>query len=115
MVELELPYPPSVNHYLQKTKKGVYVKPEVQAFWWQVKCACVGKPKFSGKVAMTVDVWFPDHRKRDLGNLDKCIMDGLVKAGVITDDTWQILADIHWRAMGVLKGGKVVVSIKELE
>lgn len=114
--EIVLPYPPSVNHYLARNQRGgVRVKPEVKAFYWQVLVACRGKPKFSGKVAMDVSVWFPDNRQRDLGNLDKCLMDALIKAGVIVDDAWQWLPDVHWRAIGVEKGGKVVVKIWEVE
>lgn len=114
VVEITLPYPPSVNHYLSRNQRGgVRVKPEVKSFYWQVFLACQGKAKFGGRVAIEVDVWFPDNRKRDLGNLDKCLLDALVNAGVIMDDAWQMLPDVHWRAKGIIKGGQVVVKIKE--
>lgn len=47
-------------------------------------------------------------------SVDKCLMDALIKAGVIVDDAWQWLPDVHWRAMGMEKGGKVVVKIWEV-
>lgn len=116
MVEFELPYPLSVNHYLARNARGgVRLTDKARAYQWQVLMACRNKPKFSDMVAIEIDVWFPDKRRRDLGNLDKCLIDALVKAKIITDDCWELLPDLHWRAKGIKKGGRVRVRIREID
>ena len=40
-----------------------------------------------GRVAITVSLVPPDNRARDAGNTDKAVMDVLVKAGIIEDDS----------------------------
>lgn len=43
--------------------------------------------KFGGEVAVYVHLVAPDRRGRDAGNNDKAVLDILVKAGVIVDDS----------------------------
>lgn len=43
--------------------------------------------KFDGEVAVYVRLVAPDRRGRDAGNCDKAVLDILVKAGVIVDDS----------------------------
>ena len=65
---------------------------------------------------LIVKVYTPDRRKRDIGNLDKCLADALQHAGLFADDYYiddaqYIRArDTEGRII-VLKGGRVVVSI----
>ena len=58
----------------------------------------------------------PDNRKRDLGNLDKCLLDALTKAGVWTDDS--LVDDQRFRrarnedgSLHVVNDGLVIVEI----
>jgi crossover junction endodeoxyribonuclease RusA len=62
---------------------------------------------------MSVAVFAPDRRKRDLDNLGKCTCDFLTHAGLYADDS-----QIDWlefRRMSVQPGaGRVIVTIEEI-
>lgn len=61
---------------------------------------------------MVVEAFMPDKRMRDLDNLFKSLLDALVKAGVLVDDS--VIDDLRIVRKCVVNGGKVLVSIKEL-
>jgi len=44
-------------------------------------------PRFAGPVAVKLTVTAPDARPRDIDNYSKCILDSLVDAGVLIDDS----------------------------
>lgn len=46
---------------------------------------------FSERVQITYMFFVQDHRRRDIDNMIASINDALVKAGVLTDDSWQCL------------------------
>lgn len=113
MVELILPYPPTVNHYWKHTKSGRhYVTPKGKAF--QLEVWKIGKQfdRLFGAVSVQVDVYLPDKRRRDIDNLLKALLDGLTASGVIEDDS--LIADLRIRKVGFVPKGKVVVRIEEL-
>jgi crossover junction endodeoxyribonuclease RusA len=128
MIELELPYPPSVNHYktvgcvlttntgklYQKridTKETKRFYSEVWIKWTQAK-ALDGLKSLSG-CAISVEVYLhsPDNRKRDIDNPCKVLLDSLQKAGVYDDDN-QICRLLVQR-MDIIPKGKVFVRIAE--
>lgn len=43
--------------------------------------------KFSGAVSLFLDCYPPDRRRRDIDNILKCLLDSLVNAGVMEDDS----------------------------
>ena len=47
----------------------------------------------AGKVAVWIEFYPPDNRKRDMDNQFKCLLDSLVKAGCIEDDSH--IVEIH--------------------
>ncbi|MCK3654244.1 hypothetical protein A4G19_13080 [Pasteurellaceae bacterium Macca] len=113
-VEIELPYPPSVNHYWKHTKQGRhYISPKGKAYQSQVFVACLGHLPFQKPVAISVDVYLPDNRKRDLDNLWKVLLDSLVNAQIVADDCWQYLPKLSIEAKGIEKGGRIVVRMEE--
>lgn len=52
---------------------------------------------------VTMGIWQPDHRRRDLDNQATAILDALVKAEVLPDDDAEHVQDLHVVAMGVDK------------
>jgi len=87
---LELPYPPTVNT-MYATVNGRRVK-SAKARAYQATIMgilSISKvPDFkSHKLSVTVWVYPPDRRKRDLSNLDKALMDSLVAGGLFDDDS----------------------------
>ena len=67
---------------------------------------------FKKPVSVKVQVWFPDKRKRDLDNLWKVLLDSLVNTEIVEDDCWQYMPKQSIEAMGIEKGGKLVVRIR---
>jgi len=61
---------------------------------------------------MTIDVYPPDKRKRDLDNICKNLLDSLQKAQIYPDDNQIDLLIIQRKE--VVKGGKLHVSISTI-
>lgn len=130
MLELELPWPPSVNHYkkvgrIRRTKEGKLFQPRVntlqttnfyKAVWEK---ACEIDPQERIKFArsdtimleMYVELYPPDKRRRDVDNGLKVLLDSFMHAGLIKDDS-QIARLIVWRK-GIIGSGKVLVRLRE--
>lgn len=113
MVTLELPYPPTVNHYWKHTKNGIhYVTAKGKAYQQAVSWLTKNAKKFKGRVELKIDIYPPDNRKRDIDNIFKALLDGLTKSGVIADDSlvYKLVAE----KFAPVQDGKVVVIIKEI-
>lgn len=105
-IELELPFPPSVNHYKKvgaiiKTKTGKLYQQrvntnETKTFYYQVyiiakqmvpaswkEMALCQKARFR----FDVSLYPPNHYRYDVDNCLKTLLDGIVKAHVIYDDS----------------------------
>ena len=109
---IELPYPPSVNHYWKsgRDRSGRpmrYLSTAAKDFKRAVSMLCGRKQAFSGRVGVRVLVWPPDRRTRDLDNLLKGLLDSITGAGVILDDCQ--IDEIHMMRESVRKGGAVQV------
>lgn len=90
MVEILLPWPPSVNHYWRHGKNGHYISSEGRAYREQVNYLCSlvrGKFEPLDRLQVTIEAYPPDRRKRDLDNLLKSLLDSLQHAGVYADDS----------------------------
>lgn len=78
-----LPYPPSTNNlYLTAGRRRVK-SPEARAYaehveLWGLLRAVYGTPE--PPYALTIELWAPDARRRDVDNAAKVIQDGIVKA-----------------------------------
>lgn len=114
MLELELPYPPSVNHYWRHYRGRTVISRNGLRFRDQVRAILTGmgvKP-LAGKLAVRIEVFPPDRRRRDLDNLLKALGDALEHGGAFHDDS-QIVWLLIEKATVAAESGKVVVRIRE--
>ena len=114
MIKKELPYPPSINHYYARQKNGaVYINQKGKSYRVAVKHNLHLTKPVEGKVKLHVDVFPPDNRKRDLDNINKCLLDALQCSGIIKDDY-----DIDYLSMRrceTIKGGKVIIHLEQIK
>lgn len=109
---VELPWPPSVNHYWRpgrdrRGRPARYLTTAARDYKAIVCALCGRKSAFSGRVSVRVLAYPPDRRTRDLDNLLKSLFDSISGAGVIVDDCQ--IDEIHVRRESVHKGGMVKV------
>jgi crossover junction endodeoxyribonuclease RusA len=86
-----LPWPPSMNHYWRRVGPRTLISREGRTFRTNV-CALLGgggprRPPAGGRVALAMDAFPPDRRRRDLDNLLKPTLDALQHGGVYEDDS----------------------------
>jgi crossover junction endodeoxyribonuclease RusA len=113
MIELQLPYPPSVNQYYRKFRNVMVISDRGRKFRSDVQ-AVVGKARtMDGRLSVEIEVYPPDKRKRDIDNVCKATLDALAKAGVYRDDE-QIDMLLITRQQ-VQKNGCLKVKIKEVK
>lgn len=117
MIELKLPWPPSVNRYWRHPTRGPLAgrhlisedgrayRAEVMARVLQARVQAL-QP---GRLAVTICAFPPDRRKRDLDNLLKSLLDSLVHARVIADDG--LIDRLSIERMEVSSPGYVFVTI----
>lgn len=107
----ELPYPPTVNHYWKHAAGRHYISAKGRDYRNHVCLLARTLPKnISSRIAITIDAYMPDRRKRDLDNLPKAVFDSLVHAGVIVDDSQ--IDDMRITRSGL--GGYIKLTITEL-
>ena len=117
MTILELPWPPSVNHYWRFGRGHFHISAEGRAYKMQVAgvIAQAGVRPLEGNVRVTLDAWPPDRRKRDLDNLQKSTLDSLAvrngSYGLYFDDSQikRLEATMHDFDPG--RAGRVEISI----
>ncbi len=113
-LRFELPFPPSINHYWRRVGTRTLISRAGRAFR---VCVCSllaaqGIEPLGGPLAVQIDVYPPDHRRRDIDNLQKALLDALQHAGAYHDDSQIISLSITKR--GPTPGGKTVVRIQKL-
>ena len=89
MLILDLPLPPSVNHYWGQhghrryvSKAGVAFKQQVAEYVIDYRVPKLG----TARLAMTVVLFPKDRRKQDIDNRIKALWDALADAGVFDND-----------------------------
>lgn len=120
VIELRLPFPPSVNAMWRTPRSGPLAGRTMlsedgrryrRAVADAVRLARAGS-QLRQRLAVTIEARMPDRRKRDLDNLPKAVLDGLTHAGVWLDDGQ--IDDLRvWRSERM--GGCVVVTIRVIE
>jgi len=118
-VKLNLPWPPSVNHYYRRVGPRTLISREGREYRRAI-CGLLApgggsgirKPPAGGRIALAMDAFPPDRRRRDLDNLLKCTQDSLAHAGVFEDDSQIDLLAV--RRCDPVRGGTLVIRIAEM-
>jgi crossover junction endodeoxyribonuclease RusA len=109
---LTLPYPPTVNHYYGRGRRGnLFIGTAGKAYRVAVGRAAylLGATKLVGRIGLHVIACPPDRRRRDLGNLDKCLSDALEHVGLFDDD--EQIDDLRYERGERTPGGKLIVKL----
>lgn len=109
LFELTLPYPPSINSYYGRTRSGhVYIKEKGLNYRKFVVDNFKTSQTLDCKLQLEVFLFPPDHRKRDLDNILKCLLDSFTHAGIYKDDSQIDILIV--RRKEVVKNGSCIVS-----
>lgn len=111
MTTITLPWPPSVNHYWRTWRGRMLISRQGRAYRKRVGALlrAAGVTPQAGPLAVHVELYPPDRRKRDVDNPLKSLNDALQAGGAFHDDA-QIVWLLVEKAESV-PGGKVVVRI----
>jgi crossover junction endodeoxyribonuclease RusA len=113
MIELTLPWPPSVNRYWRTFQGRMIISAEGRAYRKAVADQVLiqrGAKHYDGKMKVEIEAWRPDNRRRDLDNLLKAALDGCTHAGVWEDDSNIVDLHIYWAEH---IGGMLKVKVSE--
>jgi crossover junction endodeoxyribonuclease RusA len=106
-----------VNHIWRRVGERTVISREGRRYRRDV-CAALAAmsgrrtARMEGRLAVSVTVCPPDHRRRDLDNVQKALLDALAKGGVYRDDSQ--IDRLEVERGPVTPGGKVLVEIREI-
>jgi crossover junction endodeoxyribonuclease RusA len=89
VIELNLPYPPSINHYFSYYQGRPVLSKDARAYRHQIRRIAIarGIKPLMGKLAVRIEIAPPDDRRRDCDNVQKAVLDALQHAGLFWDDS----------------------------
>jgi crossover junction endodeoxyribonuclease RusA len=114
MIEFQLPYPPSVNHYWRRVGARTLISRGGRAFR-QAVCSILaahGVRPLAGPLQLEVVVFPPDRRRRDIDNVQKALLDALQHGGAYADDSQIVRLSIEKGQP--IDGGLTVVRIHKV-
>lgn len=114
VLRIELPYPPSVNHYYVHTANGVMLSTRGKRYRRDVVLLCNRYRERCTKdmrLCVTINVYPPDKRARDLDNICKATLDALEHAKVFANDSQIDMLTLIRR--NVIKDGFLQIWISE--
>jgi crossover junction endodeoxyribonuclease RusA len=115
MIEITLPWPPTVNTYWRNFNGRTIISAKGreyrQAVADQVLIQRVAK-HVDYAVKVEIKAYRPDRRRRDLDNLLKALLDSLTHSGVMQDDALIEDLRVYWADE---IGGMVKVTIEGME
>lgn len=113
---LTVPFPPSINHYWYHVKNKHFITKKGQLYRQSVIAQILHQKlckRLSQRLAVEIQVYPPDRRKRDLDNLMKAPIDALCHGGLIIDDAQ--IDVLHIERKEIVKGGKMIINIWQIE
>ncbi len=111
-----IPYPPTVNTYWHHNRSGrVFLSSEARRYKQSVAEILRSRGRLrriTGRVALRVEVFPPDHRVRDLDNVLKSILDALTYAGLWLDDSQ--VDDLHVVRRHIKTPAACLIRVQEI-
>ena len=111
----ELPFPPSINHYYRNVvvnrRPQTLISAEGRSYHYAVQAAIGRASPMVDHLAVTIWVWMPDARTRDIDNLLKPLLDACTRAGLWRDDSQVKSLAISDRGIA-RPSGRVVLRVK---
>jgi crossover junction endodeoxyribonuclease RusA len=114
MVEITLPWPPSLNTYWRQFNGRAILSEKGRLYRKAVMEQCLLQriDTLAGPLKMEIVAYRPDNRKRDLDNLLKAALDGMAKGLVYEDDSQIRDLTIRWAET---IGGMLKVKIEVIQ
>jgi crossover junction endodeoxyribonuclease RusA len=111
MIELELPFPPSVNHYYRRVGQRTLISREGRRFRERVcsLLAATGIKPLTGPLRVEIEVYPPDRLRRDIDNVQKALLDALEHGGAFRDDNQ--IVELKTERRGCVPSGRTIVRI----
>jgi len=115
MIEFYIPYPPSINNYYVRTKYGTMIGKAGKDYRARVIESIQEQlgpfNVLCGRLSISMVLFPPDNRKRDLDNTQKALLDAITHAGVYKDDSQ--LDQLYLYRGQVVLSGKVYVQLNQ--
>lgn len=115
LMEFVLPYPPSINHYWRRVGPRTLISREGRRFRERVTAilAELRVQPLTGRLAVRVEVYPPDNRRRDIDNVQKALLDAMQHGGAYADDSQIVRLTIE--KCEPVEGGRTIVRIERAE
>ena len=119
MYTIKLPCPVSANQRLIKSKTGILINSAKYRDWhylalFQIRNQLPKIETLTGRIKLSVEVHFKDHRRRDLDNIVKGLQDVLTEAKIFIDDCQIDELFVKRVEIDIDKKGYVIVLIDEI-
>lgn len=107
MIKLEFPYPPSANHSYSYIHGRPVLTQDARAYRHAVRKIIASqrlKP-FMGPLAIRIDMFPPDQRRRDCDNVQKAVLDAMQHGGMFWDDSqvvWLLTIKLASMPLGLI-------------
>ena len=111
-MDFTLPFPPSVNRLWRNIGNRTILSREAREYRQTVK-EILDYERFDtlhGPLAVTIHVFPPDRRRRDIDNLQKALLDSLQHAGAFVDDSQ--IERLSIERFGIHPNGQVFFMIE---
>lgn len=115
MIEITLPWPPTVNTYWRNYNGRIIISAKGREYRKAVADQVLiqrAAKHIDHAVKVEIKAYRPDRRRRDLDNILKALLDSMTHAGVMKDDALIEDLRVYWADE---VGGMVKVTIKGLE
>jgi len=104
-----------MNHYWSRVGFRTLISREGRTFRENVRALLAGdghRPPNNGRIALCMDAFPPDNRRRNLDNIQKPLLDALQHAGLYEDDSQIDL--LVCRRKETASNGRIIVRIERL-